>query len=641
MILTNCNCAEKIDCGCGTFSFDYYNDQAISVLEVGNLVSDEGCELEGYIIDWYLNGELALTTGVGSDPDIQAFHPFTGDAAIPVVGGTYVPVLRYFILDGEKIFTTPKYCQKWCEVEINLPASILVERLSCGSINVGGTYQYLINYISTDPDSLPSRRVAVDLPEDLSTKYFAIQFTGYDISDKVELYLNGNTLLTAWIVGNDCISNFQSLPYARKTSIAHKFVVELPAYQVGDYLTIVVTPAVIAHIPETNWRLYYKCLDNTKGFDCSFLVNPDLRAYDIQNWSFEMNPATCQREFRINLLRPFVNYRNSASEDYWFYLYGGITEGTYNGSVGYSTTNAVGGTNLLHRKTGVYQNYYISNYSIRAETYGLVNLTKSGNVFTFTFADSQDWQAVKDNYDYSLTTAWWTNREPSDVTDIKYYRWWFWRWKARPANCGDTTFPDRQLFFHHTSTVIFDNSGGVYTLTITAATVTNQFSTDICSTAVTTINSFINSANSMIATLDYSEDTLCFEYKPFGYGYGFTGETPDIRVSSYTGYSVNAYGDVVPCQIDGICKAGSNSVWRFYPWFFGVIIDLAKDPATGDFPRDSLGNYIDEPCENFSAYWTLDENGCLVTSPSGWTLILKVEDGVITYELPYENLNSE
>ena len=75
MILTNCLCPVEVECNCGTLSFDYYNSEATSVLEVGELVASGECELDGYVIDWYVDSELVLTTGVGDDPDIQAYHP--------------------------------------------------------------------------------------------------------------------------------------------------------------------------------------------------------------------------------------------------------------------------------------------------------------------------------------------------------------------------------------------------------------------------------------------------------------------------------------------------------------------------------------------------------------------------------------
>jgi len=643
MILTNCNCPIKIECECGTLSFDYYNAAAVSVLEVGELVSSEsGCILDGYVIDWYVDDVLTLTTGVGDDPDIQAIHPFIGDAAIPVIGGSYVPVIRYLVIDGDRVFTSPKPCQKWCDVDLDLPVSIEVARLNCGSSNITGSYQYQIKYISTDPDSLPSRIVAVDLPDDLSTLYFAINFYGYDISDKVELYFNGVTLLTAWIIGSDSSNQFDSLPFGRKNTSYHRFVVELPEYDIGDFLTIVITPAVIAGIPQTNWLMQYKCLDNSKSFDCGFLEYTDIREYDIDNWTFTLDEINCRREFRINMINAIPNWRDAASSTYWFSLYGGMNNTSFQSNVGYSYSNAIGGADLRHTKTVVNQTYYISGYSTRYETYGSINLEKdSSGDYVWTFADSRDWQDAKDNYDYSKTTSWWTNRETSDTSDPKYYRWWYWYWRSRPANCGDTEFSLKYLYFHHLSTITFDSGGGVYTLTIEPYQVTNEYSDELCNSLVSTINNLITLADATINADGFDEDTLCNEHMMFGYGIGYTGVTPNIVTGNFAGYASLSYGETAPClPLNDMCTtyAGGAIAWYYFAWAFRVEITLEKDPVTGDFPRDSGGEYEDDPLDNFEAYWALDANYCLLTSIVGCTKILTVEEGIVTFSLSYEDL---
>ena len=65
MILTNCNKVELINCGCVPF-FSYYVAQTYSMLEVGELISNT-CTFSEYVIDWYVNGVLKLTTGKGPE----------------------------------------------------------------------------------------------------------------------------------------------------------------------------------------------------------------------------------------------------------------------------------------------------------------------------------------------------------------------------------------------------------------------------------------------------------------------------------------------------------------------------------------------------------------------------------------------
>jgi hypothetical protein len=87
MRINNCNCGRKIDCNCGTLSFDSYQTGLASILNVGNLVSSNGCALDEYLIDWYRDGVIEITTGIGSSTEIDAVHPLTGNSAVPMPPG--------------------------------------------------------------------------------------------------------------------------------------------------------------------------------------------------------------------------------------------------------------------------------------------------------------------------------------------------------------------------------------------------------------------------------------------------------------------------------------------------------------------------------------------------------------------------
>ena len=103
-MITNCNCAIEIDCGC-TVAFDTYSDNLYSALSVGNLVGG-GCTLDAYVIDWFRDGTHAMTSGKGV-AGLDAYHPFTDGAAIPVQAGVWTPVLRYVVMEGEMVFPCP------------------------------------------------------------------------------------------------------------------------------------------------------------------------------------------------------------------------------------------------------------------------------------------------------------------------------------------------------------------------------------------------------------------------------------------------------------------------------------------------------------------------------------------------------
>ena len=228
MRLNNCNCGERIDCGC-TVSFDSYQASSVSVLSVGNLVGGS-CTFDAYVIDWYVDGQRTLVSGKGNDPAIQAHHPFTGSAAIPVIGGTWVPKIRYVVIGGEVIYNGYRKCDRWCDSLEGLP-TINVSSIGCGMKNLTNSlYDYLISYNTSQDYSLASRTIRFDLPTDLSAVYFAFYFYGQDVADQIDIYLNESEQpLTSWIVGTRFNTNWwQSMPY-RRASINHKVAFALPA----------------------------------------------------------------------------------------------------------------------------------------------------------------------------------------------------------------------------------------------------------------------------------------------------------------------------------------------------------------------------------------------------------------------------
>lgn len=641
-MISNCNCPEKVECGC-ELEFDSYETGTTSVLDVGSLVNlgAESCEIEGYVIDWYRDGELAMVSAseVGLTDEATAIHPFTGNSAIPIEGGTYVPVVRFVIIDGEKIFTTPKLCQKWCDMTITLP-EIEVVRLNCGSSNITGHYQFRIIYYSNVPGSLPSRTIAIDLPADQSTKYIAFYFYGANVADQIDVLFNGITTLTSWVVGDNLTaSQFNTQPYHRDGTACY-FVVELPEYEEGDFLKIVISPSIIEEIPQTDWEFRYKCLDNSKDFDCS-IFSLALREYDITDWSFVHNEAACQREFRIKMVYPFPDI--NSGDNLWFSRYMAIGTSMWSSATNY-LSNQYAGVNLQHTMGYYFSQFYVTNYNIRSATAGNVNLKKVGNVFTFTFSDVDDYNTVYANYQAGIASAWYTTREISDTTDYKYYRFWIFLWRSRPENCGDTTNVSRALTFHVGSSIVFSDSGGIYTCTITSLVVTNDYSSDTCNNAVTLINSYIIAVNVAISVSDYDENTLCFEHKMFGYGGGISSVIPQISSSNYGAVSVYSYGNVGPClPFDLMCDPSKMvrplTVWDGYIWYFRVVVTLVKDSNEVDWPRDEeTGEYIDDPCENFKVYWCLDEDGCYLSNTNDHVLILEVVDGVVTYQLAYDDL---
>ena len=115
-----------------------------------------------------------MTTGKGTDPDIDEYHPFVNDAALIIENaGIYVPVIRYVVIDGNKILSEPKPCQKWCEDLSGLP-SITVRRLEC-SVSCGGP----IPTLGYDCKVVYESLLGIQTERDKTLKLYLGDNTGY------------------------------------------------------------------------------------------------------------------------------------------------------------------------------------------------------------------------------------------------------------------------------------------------------------------------------------------------------------------------------------------------------------------------------------------------------------------------------
>ena len=619
MRLNNCNCGERIDCGC-TVSFDSYQANSVSVLSVGNLIGGS-CTFDAYVIDWYVDGQRALVSGKGNDPAIQAHHPFIGSAAIPVIGGTWVPKIRYVVIGGEIIYNGYRKCDRWCDSLGGLP-SMNVSSLGCGMRNLptNNLYDYRLTYNTSQDFSLASRTIRFDLPNDQSALYFAFNFIGYDVSDQVDIFFkDSETPLTSWIVGTRFTTNWwQSMPYRRNTTAGHKVAIALPEYQPGDYLIIKVTPSVMEQNYNTNWQLDLKCLGNSYVFACDYftLAHKTITSLDLVH-----DVANCRYQLRASLQEPAGNWNQAAHPFYWMVQYGGY------GGLGHNTgqidhINGVGMINLSYSKTLQNRVWSINGYSVWEDSYGAINVTKSGNVVTFVFSDNRDYQLYLNNYQYLQSTALFTDYSP-DPLSVKHYRYIQMTHRMAPFGCGDA-YTTNSFSFHVTSSVVF--SGG-NTLTVTIANVANGYPQEECNNAWSNIQSQINSLQSSINQADYSGVTYCRPVAPIGYSAGYESVLNNPMITYASGSSVSAYSSLtVPCQsMPNFCDWTSpNNFWLFTFFYLRVTITAA---------RDVDNNFLEDPRENFEVYSMLNENGCYVNSNQ--RLLYKKVNGVeVTNILP-------
>lgn len=601
MKLTNCNCGELIDCGC-TLSFSSYVTNPISVLDVGNLVGTP-CTFSEYVIDWYRNGEFYMASGVGSNPEITAFHPFTGSAAIPVISGNYTPVVRYVVLTGEttKLFPTEKNCFDWCEFTNSLPEIIVVNPLNCGVSNTGGDYQFQLSYSTTQDYALSERVIRWDLDED--AKWFAISFDAQQVADKIEIFHNDSlTPLSSWIVGTRFNTDYDTaMPY-RMAFLWLRWVIELPDYAPGDYLTIRITPSVLETNTNTIWTAKFKCLPaSTDWSGACATFTEDMRIVPIDTITLTNNVSLCRWELKGLLIEPFpINsyYGNLLRK------YGALSLGAgQNGFVTNIATTGEVGVSLRYGKSLAF--YGNGGSQTCTNSTGTIDLAYVLNIFTLTFSESAEYLSFKNDYNERMASVFGTGFI-NDDTNIEFYRY-INMYYRKAISCGDVG-SQLNFQFHITSPVTFND--GLKKITIEILNPANNFTGDAtCDSRVTTINSNIALINSTISALSaYSGETKCY------FTNRFRGLYPTTIISDITDtfgyYLLTIPRNTVPCVPSFTCQSAFIAYWKIF-YLRAVITD------TGD------------PENNYDVYSKMDyTTGCDLSS---WLLVKRVVAGVQTY----------
>lgn len=634
MRINNCNCGRKIHCGCGTLSFDSYQTGLPSLLNVGNLVSSEGCILDEYVIDWYKDDVLELTTGIGSDPDIDAVHPLTGNSAVPVPPGLYSPVIRYIVVDGKELRVKPATCKNWCEVEIDLPEVITVETLNCfnGNLPSNNAYDHSFVYQGRTEAVSEPRTIVFDM-SGTSDPYLAFNFNAVLIPDQIDVYFNDTSnILTSRITGSTGLStNYNVTPMRYSTtSGGWRFVLIIPEAVNGKREVIIkVTPSVLhPTVKETDWLLSLACLSEEQFNPmCNYFDN-SFRELDFTDWYAVDNTALCRREFGIKLKKtPVINYSTTGSNPTRLNQYTGANRATTGFSLYDDNTHPYACTYLTYSKTNVAVSFLHTSRNSPLTMAGSMIYKKQGAVVSFVFTDLTDFLYVKDIYEQSLASPWGLNIG-ADPTKLSYYARWNFVWRSFSGGClTDPLGNDMNLQIFHAWPVVFDQ--GNKTITINCGTITNQIVPVPCDPSYSTANTIVNVCNTYANLADFEHQTDCFYRMMFGTGYGYLDEPVVNTMRTNTGgyYHMFHYASV-PCDFPFECK--STNIRGFLLYFIFIEINIALDPLTGDFPKDESGVYIKDPLKWFTV-WNRLSPSTYCNTGSNLVKLLQVEDGIVTH----------
>jgi len=600
-----CDCGEQLNCGC-TLSFSSYIANPVSSLDVGTLQGGS-CTFSEYVIDWYRNGNIELVSGIGSNPEIEALHPFTGAAAIPVQGGTWVPVLRYVILTGQttKIYSGKTKCQTWCNFNGTLP-TIEVSCIYCDTISGSPPtgYNYKISYVTTLDYSLASRTIRFCLPEDGSAKYMAFYFSAFSVADKCTIYLNETTELDSYIVGTRFNANTTG-SYPRKLALTEaKWLMAIPAYQPGDYLKIVITPSVLETNYLTEWWLALKCLfTDLSNTEC--LAWPlTLRNYNVNNFAMTQNAASCRWEFNPGIAAiPTTSFPTIAQY---------VTMG-----IGVSTIGAGNGGYLNTTGSRMYFNYgrtgsrsYKTTTNTATYSCSPITVVKYGPTFTFTFDSNADYLYYYNRWQALIATDW-DDLWNSDPTNYAYYRFFRIDMYYTEVGCGDVGTSSASYTFHKTTVVTWgvDGNGKDY-MTFTPQLITNQLTKlPTCDTGYTMAGTDVNGNNTSYNLGNSTRMTRCTKHEPL-LGWNVIYADSFTTVNGYQGYHYVIYPQMLPCAPANWCNSG---FYRFFYFTFKVTITNTSDPA---------GNYKVED-------YAYGEGACVSTADL--TRVFEKQNGIVVY----------
>lgn len=586
MILTNCNTLEKVICGC-TPAFSSYVANSNSVLDVGNLTGGS-CTFTAYVIDWYRNGNRELVSGTqGSDPDVTAFHPFTGTASIPVQGGTWVPVIRWVVVGGVKYYSKPTLCKKWCDSLTGLP-QITVNSLSCSSSNITGNYQYRISYVSTQDYSLASRIVRWDITEPL--KYIAILFEAFTVVDRIEVFFNGQTQrLAAWDVGSDNPGHTYATPPYRKDSSSVSFILELPEWGSGDYLLFVITPSIQVANYNTNWNLYVKCLSSVTDISeyCNLYTQDIRNSWNVNTIQMLWNASACRYELNIPYSLPIPARTGNP-----LYLYAEMN-GLQVSSLFSEATNI-----LILGYTWQYQISLNSplNEGSACTNCAVINFNRSGTVLTWVFSNVNDYNAYKNRWDTAMSGIFNTGFV-NDDTNINFYRYFQTYWR-KATSCGDTIIAQSTLTWHISSPTTWDDNTLTWTVDVRNPAINFQcFPT--CDTTCSSIQTmFVNQvANTLNTSAALNGDSFVRVQTPLTARISARNLTKTTTaMGGYAHYF--PHKRTAPCQFPNQQETASEYRWYIGYWR-GIITD-ENDPANNYVVYNALDPITNAPTSNYA-----------------------------------------
>lgn len=584
------------ECATTSLHLDSVSQNLIGLLSAGNLV---GTGVVGnFLIEWRVGsvtGPIALLSGKGNDAQIQALHPFTNE---PVQGGTLYAVIRYVFIDGIRYSPYIRQGQYSPDL-LTCLGSVSVQTMNCSNGYNYGTYSHTITYTNTlDPAVNASRKLRFDLNADGSTKFFAFQFTGYQVADRLTIsYVHAADtdhpiVISDWIIGSNAKTNYTSNP--KVYGSGYQSLKMLPGlekynYTPGDYLIIEVVSRVIETTnTNTNWKLELKCLTS---YDCMAVTDPEAaRTIDPATVTFGWDSVNC---------RWLLWWKNMADGfySYTYMPYQPLTTfASGNATINYTTK--LFGIYLSQKTTASVLSTASSAQCINTGHYRVV---KAGNTVTFYFDSATDYNLYKSWYDTMLAASEMANYT-DDPTSINHYKFIVLNLRFAPT-CGDT-YTSIGFITHITSPVTWDDQNLIFSIQKT--NVVNGFpdSGNPCDGTRSYIDSRIKAIDDYFNQADFDKETsVAMNRSLFGqYVRQYINNQWSITDSSI-GLGVNNIALLDGCFPDGWYQ-NPRFYYGFLSFLYNLLITEQSDPANNfritskmnesDGSADSVGHIVYE-----------------------------------------------
>jgi len=300
------------------FSFTNVTQSGIGTISVGNLItvpvsgSTEPCTLDAYVVYWYdQNNVLSFISTGPSSSSINLFllpnplgpgnassnytHPLTGAASATVPPGQYTPIVVAirinninFIRNGYEGVNSVGIVSDNFECLTGLVPEFTVLGASCQTTDPTSNYPEYYTYRklqSSFASTAPAAPIGYQyLTPDASTKYIAFAFKTELVADRLTVRFFGSNYSFSPITLEDIyVGNYQNIglnnpnttPKYINMSTTNYFrkVIPISGLTIDpttDFFEFKITPNVSQTSTQTNWDLYYTCLDD---FDCLLCDN--------------------------------------------------------------------------------------------------------------------------------------------------------------------------------------------------------------------------------------------------------------------------------------------------------------------------------------------------------------------------------